>query len=201
MSSKLVRKKKNKPKYGWMQSEIDAVVRRDAYDKHVAGYAVTMMQHVLEIGLWTLHDKFGFGRKRLERVQGIFNEYLKEHYEKKLNVQEFPILVQAKAGADVEAEAKKFSQKCRMNLAKMEYPKNPRDLKVKLITITDALSTTYAMICTELITREKMSAPKVRQFLAECTAFINDYLDGGWVCQEDIRFQLEKETGVKVTLC
>ena len=48
MSNKLVRKKKNKPKYGWMQSEIDAAVRRDAYDKHVAGYAVTMMQHVLE---------------------------------------------------------------------------------------------------------------------------------------------------------
>lgn len=142
MSSKLVRKKKNKPKYSWMQDEIDAIVYRDAYDKYVAGYAVTMMQHVLEIGLWTLHDKFGFGRKRLERVQGIFNEYLKEHYEKKLNVREFPILVQAKAGADVEAEAKKFSQKCRMNLAKMEYPKNPRDLKVKLITITDALSTT-----------------------------------------------------------
>lgn len=137
MSSKLVRKKKNKPKYGWMQSEIDAAVCRDAYDKHVAGYAVTMMQHVLEIGLWTLHDKFGFGRKRLERVQGIFNEYLKEHYEKKLDVHEFPILVQAKAGADVEAEAKKFSQKCRMNLAKMEYPKNPRNLKVKLITTVD----------------------------------------------------------------
>ena len=40
MSNKLVRKKKNKPKYDWMQSEIDAAVRRDAYDKHVAGYAV-----------------------------------------------------------------------------------------------------------------------------------------------------------------
>ena len=41
-----------------MQDEIDAIVYRDAYDKYVAGYAVTMMQHVLEIGLWTLHDKF-----------------------------------------------------------------------------------------------------------------------------------------------
>ena len=57
MSSKLVRKKKNKPKYSWMQDEIDAIVYRDVYDKYVAGYAVTMMQHVLEIGLWTLHDK------------------------------------------------------------------------------------------------------------------------------------------------
>ena len=200
MSNKLVRKKKNKPKYDWMQSEIDAVVRRYAYDKHVAGYAVIMMQHVLEIGLWTLHDKFGFGRKRLERVQGIFNEYLKEHYEKKLNVREFPILVQAKAGADVEAEAKKFSQKCRMNLAKMEYPKNPRDLKVKLITITDALSTTYAMICTELITREKMSGTKVRKFLEECAALINEYLDDGWICQEDIRQILAEETGIRIAL-
>ena len=51
--------------------------------------------------------KFGFGRKRLERVQGIFNEYLKEHYEKKLNVREFSILVQAKAGADVEDGSEK----------------------------------------------------------------------------------------------
>ena len=200
MSSKLVRKKKNRPKYSWMQDEIDAIVYRDVYDKYVAGYAVTMMQHVLKIGLWTLHDKFGFGRKRLERVQGIFNEYLKEHYEKKLNVREFPILVQAKAGADVEAEAKKFSQKCRMNLAKMEYPKNPRDLKVKLITITDALSTTYAMICTELITREKMSGTKVRKFLEECAALINEYLNGGWVSQEDIRQILAEETGIRIAL-
>ena len=29
MSSKLVRKKKNKPKYGWMQDEIDALARKD----------------------------------------------------------------------------------------------------------------------------------------------------------------------------
>ena len=42
MSNKLVRKKKNKPKYGWMQDEIDALARKDARDRQLAGYGVTM---------------------------------------------------------------------------------------------------------------------------------------------------------------
>lgn len=37
MSSKLVRKKKNKPKYGWMQDEIDALARKDARGRQLAG--------------------------------------------------------------------------------------------------------------------------------------------------------------------
>ena len=82
----------------------------------------------------------------------------------------------------------------------MSRMNNPNEFKTRMNVITEALSVTYAMICTELVTMEKMSAPKVRQFLTECTAFINDYLDGGWVCQEDIRQILAEETGVKVVL-
>lgn len=52
MSNKLVRKKKNKPKYGWMQDEIDALARKDARDRQLAGYGVTMANHALEIGFW-----------------------------------------------------------------------------------------------------------------------------------------------------
>lgn len=45
MSNKLVRKKKNKPKYGWMQDEIDALARKDARGRQLAGYGVTMANH------------------------------------------------------------------------------------------------------------------------------------------------------------
>ena len=109
-------------------------------------------------------------------------------------------LQKMKVQIDVCAEAKKVPQRCRLKMAEMSRMNNPNEFRTRMYVITEALSVTYAMICTELVTREKMSGAKICEFMNECTAFINDYLDGGWVCQEDIRYQLEKETGVKVAL-
>lgn len=201
MSNKLVRKKKNKPKYGWMQDEIDALARKDARDRQLAGYGVTMANHALEIGFWVLHDKYGFGKKRLNRMMDCINAYLVAEYNEELSIRQLPLALQKmKVQVDVCAEAKKVPQRCRLKMAEMDRMNNPNEFKTRMHVITEALSVTYAMICTELVTREKMSGAKICEFMNECTAFINDYLDGGWVCQEDIRYQLEKETGVKVVL-
>ena len=202
MSNKLVRKKKNKPKYGWMQCEIDALARKDARNRQLAGYGVTMANHALEIGFWVLHDKFGFGTKRLNRVMDCINAYLVAEYNEELNIRQLPLALQKmKVQIDVYEEARKVPQRIRIKMAKMERVNNPTEFRMRVKVVTDALAVAYAMICTELVTMEKMSGAKVRKFLEECTAFINDYLDGGWVCQEDIRYQLEKETGIKVALC
>ena len=94
MSNKLVRKKKNKPKYGWMQDEIDALARKDARDRQLAGYGVTMANHALEIGFWVLHDKFGFGKKRLNRMMDCINAYLVAEYNEELNIRQLPLKAQ-----------------------------------------------------------------------------------------------------------
>ena len=86
MSSKLSKRKRNKPVYGWMEKEIRQVEKVDARKHEVAGFCKTMALHTLEISLWTLHDKFGFGKKRLERVNGIIIEYFGAHYEKEMNI-------------------------------------------------------------------------------------------------------------------
>lgn len=184
-----------------MQDEIDALVRKDARDRQLAGYGVTMANHALEIGFWVLHDKYGFGKKRLNRIMDCINAYLVAEYNEELSIRQLPLALQKmKVQVDVCAEAKKVPQRCRLKMAEMDRTNNPNEFKTRMHVITEALSVTYAMICTELVTREKMSGAKICEFMNECTAFINDYLDGGWVCQEDIRYQLEKETGVRVAL-
>lgn len=201
MSSKLVKNKKNKPKYGWIQSEIDALDKRERMEKKLAGYAVTMVNHVLEIGLWTLHDKFGFGQKRLNRVQDCVNAYLAAHYKGTLNIHELPFALQEmKVKVNVEEAAKKIPQRCRIKMAEMERVNNPNEFKLRLQVITEALGVAFSMMCTELVTREKMSSAKVHGFLEECTTLVNEYLDGGWISQEDIRQALKNETGVSVAL-
>lgn len=202
MSSKLVRKKKNKVERSWMWNEIEKLGEENEWKRYFAGYCVPMAHHASEIGFWVLHDKFGFGQKRLTRLLDCINSYLVEAYDEELNISQLPLALQKmKVQIDVYEEARKVPQRIRIKMAKMERVNNPTEFRMRVKVVTDALAVAYAMICTELVTMEKMSAPKVHQFLSECTAFINDYLDGGWVCQEDIRFQLEKETGVKVVLC
>lgn len=116
MSNKLVRKKKNKPKYGWMQNEIDALARKDARDRQLAGYGVTMANHALEIGFWVLHDKYGFGKKRLNRMMDCINAYLVAEYNEELNIRQLPLALQKmKVQVDVCAEAKKVPQEFNVN--------------------------------------------------------------------------------------
>lgn len=202
MSSKLVRKKKSKVERSWMWNEIEKLGEENEWKRYFASYCVPMVYHASEIGFWVLHDKFGFGKKRLNRLMNCINSYLVSEYNKELSIRQLPLALQKmKVQVDVCAEAKKVPQRMRIKMAKMERVNNPSEFRIRVKVVTDALAIAYAMICTELVTMEKMSAPKVRQFLTECTAFINDYLDGGWVCQEDIRYQLEKETGIKVALC
>lgn len=201
MSSKLVRKKKSNVERSWMWNEIEKQGKVNEWKRYFASYCVPMMINSQEICLWILHAKFGFGRKRLERVQACVNAYMESDCDGDLNTRQLPEALRVmKTSCDVYGEAKKVPQRMRIKMSKMERVNNQMEFRIRVKVVTDALAMTYAMICTELVTMEKMSGAKIREFLSECTAFINDYLDGGWVCQEDIRYQLEKETGVKVVL-
>lgn len=201
MSNKLVRKTKSKVERSWMWNEIEKLGKENEWKRYFASYCVPMAYHASEIGFWVLHDKFGFGQKRLNRLLDCINSYLLEAYNEELNISQLPLALQKmKVQIDVYEEARKVPQRIRIKMAKMERVNNPTEFRMRVKVVTDALAVAYAMICTELVTKEKMSGAKIRKFLEECTAFINDYLDGGWVSQEDIRFQLEKETGVKVVL-
>ena len=201
MSNKLARKTKNKIERSWMWNEIEKQGAANEVKRYFVSFGVPMVKNSLEICLWILHDKFGFGEKRLKRVHDSINAYLVSNLNGDLQVDMLPEALQKmKTSCDVRAVAMKVPQRCRINMSKMKRVNNPNEFKTRIKIVTEALTLTYAMVCTELVTREKMSGAKIREFLDECTTFINDYLDGGWVSQEDIRFQLEKETKVRVNL-
>lgn len=109
MSSKLTRaKRKNKPNYGWMQSEIDAIgayQNRINWMSKMSGQAYT---NIKEISLWVLHDKFGFGIKRLNRVNEQVRSCVLKNDQAGIKVDHMILYCKKKMDIDIYADSKKY---------------------------------------------------------------------------------------------
>lgn len=196
MSSRLTRakrKEKNRPKYGWMETEIKAINQyqdRLNWMSKMSGRAYLNMK---EIALWVLHDKFGFGTKRLNRVSERVQTAVIKNDEVGVKVEQMIYYCKQKMDVDVYAECKRMTRKARYMIAGIEHPKNPRDMMEYTKAATMACTLGMCMICVELQEIEKFSKNQIRKFVGECVALINDYLDTGYITQEDVRNILKLE--------
>ena len=194
MSSKLTRaKRKNKPNYGWMQSEIDAIgayQNRINWMSKMSGQAYT---NIKEISLWVLHDKSGFGIKRLNRVNEQVRSCVLKNDQAGIKVDHMILYCKKKMDIDIYAECRRIPRNTRYQIAGIEHPKNPRDMMDYTQAATLACSLAICMVCTELQEIEKFSKKQIRNFVNECIALINDYLATGYITQEDVTAILKKE--------
>lgn len=127
MSSKLTRaKRKNKPNYGWMQSEIDAIgayQNRINWMSKMSGQAYT---NIKEISLWVLHDKFGFGIKRLNRVNEQVRSCVLKNDQAGIKVDHMILYCKKKMDIDIYAECKQIPRNTRYQIAGIEHPKKSK---------------------------------------------------------------------------
>lgn len=194
MSSKLTRaKRKNKPNYGWMQSEIDAIgayQNRINWMSKMSGQAYT---NIKEISLWVLHDKFGFGIKRLNRVNEQVRSCVLKNDQAGIKVDHMILYCKGKMDIDIYAECKRIPRNTRYQIAEMQHPRNPRDMYDYTQAATLACSLSICMVCTELQEIEKFSKNQIRKFVGECIALINDYIATGYITQDDVKQILKEE--------
>lgn len=194
MSSKLTRaKRKKKPNYGLMQTEIDAIGNYQSRINWMSKMSSRAYTNLKEISLWVLHDKFGFGLKRLNRVCDKVQSAVIKNDQIGIKVDQMIIYCKKKMDIDIYAECKRIPRNTRYQIAGIEHPKNPRDMMDYTQAATLACTLAICMVCTELQEIEKFSKKQIRNFVGECIALINDYLATGYITQEDVTAILKKE--------
>lgn len=194
MSSKLSRaKRKKKPNYGWMQSEIDAIGEYQSRIKWMSKMSSRAYTNIKEISLWVLHDKFGFGIKRLNRVNEQVRSCVLKNDQAGIKVDHMILYCKKKMDIDIYVECKRIPRNTRYQIAGIEHPKNPRDMMDYTQAATLACSLAICMVCTELQEIEKFSKNQIRKFVDECIFLINEYMATGYICQNDIKVILRDE--------
>lgn len=198
LSRKLSNRKRNKkPDYGWMQSEIDALQKYQNKRNERAEMTLQTYEHLREISMWVLHDKFGYGKKRLERVDVTIGKYLEQYEQGDLEANEIIYFASQKIGKDLDELVRSIPQNERMNLAGVTLPKNPRDMIPMLKSINGIMTTYFALMITALNTKMKMSVPQVKKFIDEVMYIINS-LRRGFLKIGDMSKTLRIETGYEI---
>lgn len=194
MSSKLSRaKRKKKPNYGRMQSEIDAIGEYQSRIKWMSKMSSRAYTNIKGISLWVLHDKFGFGIKRLNRVNEQVRSCVLKNDQAGIKVDHMILYCKKKMDIDIYAECKRIPRNTRYQIAEMQHPRNPRDMYDYTQAATLACALAICMVCTELQEIEKFSKNQIRKFVGECIALINDYIATGYITQDDVKQILKEE--------
>lgn len=194
MSSKLSRaKRKKKPNYGWMQSEIDAIGEYQSRINWMSKMSSRAYTNIKEISLWVLHDKFGFGIKRLNRVNEQVRSCVLKNDQAGIKVDHMILYYKEKMDIDIYVECKSIPRNTRYQIAGIEHPKNTRDMMDYTQAATLSCALAICMVCTELQEIEKFSKNQIRKFVDECIFLINEYMATGYICQNDIKVILRDE--------
>lgn len=194
MSSKLTRaKRKKKPNYGWMQTEIDAIGRYQDRINRMSKFSGKAYANIKEISMWVLHDKFGFGIKRLNRVCEQVQICVMKNDQAGIKVDHMILYCKKKMNIDIYEECRKIPRNTRYQIAEIEHPRNPRDMYDYTQAATLACALALCMVCTELQEIEKFSKNQIRKFVDECIFLINEYMATGYICQNDIKVILRDE--------
>lgn len=195
MSSKLSDRKRNKkPNYGWMQSEIDNLQRYQDSKNKLADMTLRTYENLKEISMWVLHDKFGYGKKRLERVEVTISKYLERYEQGELGADEVIYFANQKIGKNLNDIVKSIPQSERMSIARVNIPKKSGDMILILKSINGIMTVYFALMITALNTRMKMSVPQVKKFIDEVMYIINS-IKRGFLKIGDMSETLKIETG------
>ena len=168
MSNALRRKKK--PKF--YTAEETRKINQNEFERHNAASLVTKAyKDFVVVGYIILHDKFGFGQKRITRLQNTVNQYLESAVEdKNMSGKALAALLEQKYQIDVNAEVNRVPQRQLMIL----YAQKGRVIEREAYRLSgSAMYNYFALTLTALKTQFKLTVKQLHEFLDK---FI-DYID------------------------
>lgn len=108
MSNALVRKKKRMQPLGYSKSELIGI-QKYAKAQNNADYLITESYYnVRMMAYQALHDMFGFGQKRIIRVEQTIETYLGDSEKDGMSAEELGYFMKTKFGIDVREETNKI---------------------------------------------------------------------------------------------
>ena len=105
MSSVLNRKKKKNLPLGYTKKEMDIIRSKSKLERNTDNLIEESFLNIKLIAYQILHDKFGFGQKRIARVESTVDSYLKSAADGGMSTNELQFYLQQKCSIDVKEEA------------------------------------------------------------------------------------------------
>lgn len=168
MSNALKRKSK---KNAFFTKQDTKIIGRNDFEKRNADKVVTKSyKEFVVIGYIILHDKFGFGQKRIIRLQEFLKSYLDEASSGGKNGKDLAVYLKSKYDIDPKAEVERIPQRQLMIM----YAKKGFCIEREAYRLSSASLFNYFALTLTILKKEfKLSAKQLQQFVAK---FI-DYID------------------------
>lgn len=171
MSNALARKKKRMQPLGYSKSELIGI-QKYAKAQNNADYLITESYYnVRMMAYQALHDKFGFGQKRIIRVEQTIETYLGDAEKDGMSAEELGYFMKTKCGIDVREETNKIPYRESFYLVERKIAPNCMIQANKFLLAQ--VFNYFAMLGVCLKTQFKFSGNQIRQVYERIRYLIN----------------------------
>ena len=171
MSSVLKRKKKKMQPLGYTKNELigmqDYARRKSNTDKLIE----ESFKNIRLIAYQILHDKFGFGQKRIIRVENTIDEYLQSAESGGMSTDELQYFLKEKCGIDVKDEANRVPFRERFALT--NYKINPDSRQSGGMYLLASICNYFSLLGVCLKAQFKFSARQIIEVYEWVRYYIN----------------------------
>lgn len=171
MSNALARKKKRMQPLGYSKSELIGI-QRHAKAQSNADYLITESYYnVRMMAYQALHDMFGFGQKRIIRVEQTIETYLGDTEKDGMSAEELGYFMKTKCGIDVREETNKIPYRESFYLVERKIAPSCMIQANKFLLAQ--VFNYFAMLGVCLKTKFKFSSNQIRQVYERIRYLIN----------------------------
>ena len=169
MSNALKRKSKKMQPVGYSKKEIISINKYSKERSKMNGITYNAYLDVRLIAYQTLHDKFGFGQKRIVQLENTVNTYLeKNRTDKNMSTGALVCFLKEKAGIDIGKEVNRIPYRECVLLSGEQKPL-PETGKL----VAAAIYNYFALSCVALKTVFKFSSKKMCEYMNWIRYYIN----------------------------
>lgn len=171
MSSVLKRKKKIMEPVGYERKTIAKAAEWSMRQRNTENLIEESYLNVKLIAYQILHDKFGFGQKRIARVDNTIDSYLKSRAKDEISTDELEHFMKKKCDIDVRKEANMvpFREQFYLLCGKVE----PTSMRSAGIWLNASIINIFTLLGICLKTQFKFSARQIK----EVYEYIRDYIN------------------------
>lgn len=170
--SNALKRKKNKNKMqplGYTEEELDRISRYSKTTSRIQNTAYKAYLDVELVSYLVLHDKFGFGKKRITRLKNVVDTYLEQSVtEEDVSMQTLMRVLKKNAGIDIRQEVKRIPYR---ECVVFDGEKNHHPYTGRIVS--EAIYSYFVLSCVALKVIFKFSSKKLMEYLDYMRDMVN----------------------------
>lgn len=135
----------------------------------------TLFTHLQFMGYQNLHDRFGFGNRRLKRFYECLEREFENYSQEKLKTEELLVYCQNKEN-DIYKWVRSLSQSQKLKVSGFKAKKGT---SINFMKVVDSAYLIYGGLASYVLFEDfKFSKPQVKKFLEEMAYYLDSYAKG-----------------------